>query len=178
MPFKATSQFLTTDQFHRPSLSKLNDDLFLFHWSPKEERKQYFDGNLVSSLPVMHIGPPPSAPTHDTPKIPSISSLTTAIIRSVDKLFFIFNPTGSKRLENGDLSELFSRNLSCCIHCVYKMGGFLLNFISVTLQTLITMQLLNAFGFNTIRTASFSHHSLRWRLILFVCLLLWLCFPP
>ncbi len=31
-PFKATSQFLMTDQFHWPSLSKLNDDLFPFHW--------------------------------------------------------------------------------------------------------------------------------------------------
>jgi hypothetical protein len=64
------------------------------------------------------------------------------------------------RLENGDLSELLSRNLCCCIHRIYKMGGFLSNFISVTLQTLGTMQLINAFGFNTIWTASFSHHTL------------------
>jgi hypothetical protein len=40
MPFKETSQFLTTDQFHGPSLSKVNDDLFPLHWSSEEERKQ------------------------------------------------------------------------------------------------------------------------------------------
>ncbi len=48
MPFKATSQFLTTDQFHWLSLSKLNNDLFPFHWLSKEECKQYFVGNSLS----------------------------------------------------------------------------------------------------------------------------------
>ncbi len=99
MPFKATSQFLTTDQFHWPSLSEFNNNLFPFHWSSEEERKKYFDGNSVSSLPVMHVGPPPSAPTYNTPMIPSISSLTTAIIRSADKLFFISNPIGSNEAQ-------------------------------------------------------------------------------
>ncbi len=77
------------------------------------------------------------------------------------------------RLKNGDLSGLLSRNLYHCIHCAYKMGGFLLNFTSVTLQSLGTMRSINAFGFNTIQTASFSCHSLGWRLILFICPLLW-----
>jgi hypothetical protein len=97
-PFKATSQFLTTDlksQFHWPSLSKLNNDLFPFQRSSEEERKQYFDGNSISSIPIMHIGPPPAAPIYDNPTIPSISTLTTAIIKSSDKLFFISNRIGT-----------------------------------------------------------------------------------
>ncbi len=98
MPFKATSQFLTTDlksQFHWPSLFELNNDLFPFQRSSEEERKQYFDGNSISSIPIMHIGPPPAVPIYNNPTIPSISTLTTAIIKSSDKLFFISNPIGT-----------------------------------------------------------------------------------
>jgi hypothetical protein len=178
MPFKATSQFLTTDQFHWPSLPELNDDLLPFHWLSEEECKQYFDGNSISSLPVLHVGPPPSAPTYNTPRIPFISSLTTAIIRSTDKLFFISNPTDSNEAREWRLVRDASRNLCHCINCVYKMGAFLSNFISVTLQTLGTTQLINAFGFNTIWMVSFSHHSLWWRLILFVRPLLRLTMLP
>jgi hypothetical protein len=90
-----TLQFFMTDLFHWPSLSELSNGLFPFHWLSKEEHRKYFDGNLVSSLPVMRIRPPPSAPTYNTYNIPPISSLTTAIIRSVDKLFFISDPIGS-----------------------------------------------------------------------------------
>ncbi len=97
-PFKATSQFLTTDlksQFHWPSLSEPNNNLFTFQWLSEEERKWYFDGNLMSSIPIMHIGPLPAAPIYNNPTIPSISTLTTAIIKSPDKLFFISNPIGT-----------------------------------------------------------------------------------
>ncbi len=177
MPFKATSQFLTTDQFHWTSLSELIDNLFPFHpfhWSSEEECKQYFDGNSVSSLSVLHIGPPPSTPTYDTPRIPSISSLTTAAIRSADKLFFVSNPTGSNEAQEWRLVRVaFQESMS--LYPLYLQDGrFLVKFQSITLQTLGTMQLINAFGFITIWTASFSHHSLQRKLILFIRPLLWL----
>jgi hypothetical protein len=122
MPFKATSQFLTTDQFHWTSLSELID------WSSEEECKQYFDGDLLSSLPVLHIGPPPSTPTYDTPKIPSISSLTTAAIRSTDKLFFISNPTGSNEAQEWRLVRVaFQESMS--LYPLYLQDGrFLVKF--------------------------------------------------
>jgi hypothetical protein len=128
MPFKATSQFLTTDQFHWPSLSELNNNLFPFHWSSEEEHKQYFDGNLVSSLPVLHVGPPPSAPTYDTPRIPSISSLTTAIIRSVDKLFFISNPTGSNEAQEWRLVRVAFQESMLLYPLCLQDGRFLVEF--------------------------------------------------
>jgi hypothetical protein len=128
MPFKATSQFLTTDQFHWPSLSEFNDDLFPFHWSSEEERNQYFDGNLVSSLPDLHVGPPPLATTCNTPRISSISSLTTAIIRSVDKLFFISNPTGSNEAQEWRLVRVaFQESMSLYPSCLQD-GRFLVEF--------------------------------------------------
>jgi hypothetical protein len=128
MPFKATSQFLTTDQFHWPSLSKLNDNLFLFHWSSEEERNRYFVGNLVSSLRVMHVGPPPSAPTYDTPTIPSIGSITPTIIKSSDKLFFISNPIGSNEARERRLVRVaFQESMSLYPSCLQD-GRFLVEF--------------------------------------------------
>jgi hypothetical protein len=128
MPFKATSQFLTTYQFHWPSLSELNNNLFPFHWSSKEECKQYFDGNLVSSIPVLHVGHPSSAPTYNTPRIPSINSLTTAIIRSVDKLFFISNPTGSNEAQEWRLVRVaFQESMLLYPSCLQD-GRFLVEF--------------------------------------------------
>jgi hypothetical protein len=81
------------------------------------------------------------------------------------------------RLENGDLSELPSRNLCRCIHHASRMGGSWLNFTSVTPLTLSSMQLISAFGFNTIQIANFSHHSPQWKLISSIHLILWLTKP-
>jgi hypothetical protein len=178
MPFKTTSQFLTTDQFHWPSLSELNDNLFPFHWLLEEEHKQYFDSILVSSLPDLHVGPHLLHPhTILLGFLPSAALLqpTSGAWTSYSSFLIQLAPI---RLENGDLSELLSKNLCCCIHRVYKMGDFLSNFISATLQTPGTMQLINTFGFNTIQTESFSHYSIHQRLILFVRPLLWLTKPP
>ncbi len=76
------------------------------------------------------------------------------------------------RLENGDLSELPSRSLCCCIHHASRMGGSWLNFTSVATLTLGSMQLISAFGFNTIQIANFSHHSPQRKLISSVHLIL------
>jgi hypothetical protein len=122
MPFKPTSQLLTTDQFHWLSLSELNNDLFPFHWSSKKERKQYLDGNLVSSFP------PPSAPTYNTPMIPSISSLTTTIIRSADKLFFISNLIGSNEAQEWRLVRVAFQEFISLYPLCLQDGRFLVEF--------------------------------------------------
>ncbi len=97
-PFKISANFLRTDQvldFHWPSLSELNDDLFPFPWSSEKERHHYLSGDSISTLPVMYTGPPPSAPTYSTPTIPPLSILTRSIIQSSNKLFFISNSIGT-----------------------------------------------------------------------------------
>jgi hypothetical protein len=129
--FKATSQFLTTDlksQFHWPSLFKLNDDLFPFQWLSEEERKQYFDGDSISSIPIMHIRPPPAVPIYDKPTIPSISTLTTAIIKSSDKLFFISNPIGTNEAWEWRLIKIaFQESMLLYPSCLQD-GRFLVEF--------------------------------------------------
>ena len=130
-PFKAALQFLTTDrknQFHWPSLSELNDDLVPFQWSSEEERAQYFDGDSISSIPIMHVGPPPAAPVYDSPTVPSISTLTTAIIKSADKLFFISNRTGTNDARKWRLVRIaFQESMSLYPSCLQD-GRFLVEF--------------------------------------------------
>jgi hypothetical protein len=176
-PFKATSPFLSTDlksQLNWPSLSELNVNVFPFQWLSEEERKQYFDSKSISSITIMHIGPLSAAPIYDNPTFPSISTLTTAIIKSSDKLFLFQIQSAPTRLENGDLSESPSRNLCRCIHHASRMEGSWLNFTSVTPLTVSSMQLISAFGFNTIQIANFSHHSPQRKLISSVHLDFWL----
>ncbi len=131
MPFKATSQFLTTDhksQFHWPSLSKLNNDLFPFQWLSEEEHKRYFDGDSISSIPIMHVGPPPAGPIYNSPRIPSISTLTTAIIKSSDKLFFISNQIGTNEAREWRLVRIaFRESMSLYPSCLQD-GRFLVEF--------------------------------------------------
>ncbi len=76
----------------------------------------------------MHVGPPPSAPTFDTPKIPYISSLTTAIIRSADKLFFISNLIGSNEAQEWRLVGVAFQESMLLYPLWLQDGRFLVNF--------------------------------------------------
>ncbi len=105
-PFKISANFLRTDQvldFHWPSLSELNDDLFPLPWSSEEEWHHYLLGDSISTLPVMYAGPPPSAPTYSTPTTPPLSILTRSIIQSSKKLFFISNSIGTNEARKWQL---------------------------------------------------------------------------
>jgi hypothetical protein len=111
-----------------PSLSELNDDLAPFQWSSEEERRPYFDGYSISSIPIMHVGPPPAAPIYDSPTIPSISTLTTTIIKSSDKLFFISNRTGTNEAREWRLVRIaFQESMSLYPSCLQD-GRFLVEF--------------------------------------------------
>jgi hypothetical protein len=45
--------------------------------------------NSTSLLPVFTTGPPPAAPIHPIPAVPSIQLMAAAIVRSTNHLFFV-----------------------------------------------------------------------------------------
>jgi hypothetical protein len=76
----------------------------------------------------MHIGPPPATLIYDNPTIPSISTLTTAIIKSSDKLFFISNPIGTNEAREWRLIRIaFQESMSLYPSCLQN-GRFLVEF--------------------------------------------------
>ena len=97
-PFQVASNLAITDRcaaFHCPSLSELNDKFAPFPWANDKEFQQYTHGDSITKLPVMAMGPPPAAPAHSIPKTPAIHLLTAAIIKSVDRLFFVSHSIGA-----------------------------------------------------------------------------------
>jgi hypothetical protein len=91
-PYKVAAQLAITDRclaFQWPSLLELNDKIAPYCWESKEERQRYLDEISIILLPLLLRGPPPAAPTHAIPAIPSISLLVAAIVRSTDSLFFV-----------------------------------------------------------------------------------------
>jgi hypothetical protein len=130
-PITPFTNFLTTDQdsdFHWPSLSKLNDDLFPFPWSSEEERHLYLSGDSISTHPIMYTGPPPSAPTYSTPTLPPLSILTRSIIQSSDILFFISHSIGTNNAREWQLVQVaLQESMSLYPSCLQD-GCFLVKF--------------------------------------------------
>jgi hypothetical protein len=86
-PNQVATNLAITDQclaFCWPSLSELNDKVAPFCWESNDEHQQYMDENSTSLPPVFTTGPPPAAPIHPIPAIPSIQLLVAAIIRSTN----------------------------------------------------------------------------------------------
>ncbi len=91
-PYQVATNLAITDwclAFCWPSLSKLNDEVAPFHWESDDEHQWYMDKNSISLLPAFTTGPPPAAPIHPIPAIPSILLLVAAIVQNTDCLFFI-----------------------------------------------------------------------------------------
>jgi hypothetical protein len=91
-PYKVAAQLALTNKclaFHWPSLSELNNNIAPYCWESKEERQRYLNKVDIIPLPLLITGPPPAAPTHAFPAVPSISLLVAAIMRSANRLFFI-----------------------------------------------------------------------------------------
>jgi hypothetical protein len=130
-PFKTSTNFLTTNQdsdFHWPSLSELNDDLFPFPWLSDEEHRLYLSGDSISTHPIMYTGPPPSAPTYSAPTIPPLSILTWSIIQSSDKLFFISHSIGTNDTCKWQLVQVaLQESMSLYPSCLQD-GRFLVEF--------------------------------------------------
>jgi hypothetical protein len=97
-PFKVPTHLATTGhwaEFHCPSVSELNNEITPFKWFVDAEFQRYMDGDSITMLPVLNTGPPPAAPNHTIPTLPTIHLLTAAIIQSTDKLFFVSHSIGS-----------------------------------------------------------------------------------
>jgi hypothetical protein len=70
-------------------LSELNNEIAPYRWESKEEHQRYLDKINIILLLSLLTGPPPAAPTHAIPAIPSILLLVATIVRSTDRLFFV-----------------------------------------------------------------------------------------
>ena len=99
-PFWVSTNFITTSDtlaLQWPTLAELNNELCPYPWSHNEEFNQYLSGNAdsLNIVPGFYMGPPPSEPLCATPTIPPAAILAQQIIKSSDKLFFIFNSIGA-----------------------------------------------------------------------------------
>jgi hypothetical protein len=120
-----------TDQcaaFHWPSLSEFNDEIAPFPWSSNDKYWLYLEGDSITKLPVLMTGPSPLAPTHSVPTIPEIHLLTAAIIKSMDRLFFVLHSIGANDAREWRLAQVaFSDSVSIYPLCTLD-GRFLIEF--------------------------------------------------
>jgi hypothetical protein len=96
--FQVPANLAQTDQcttFYWPSLSELNDEIAPFPWSSKDVYWHYLEGDSVTKLPVLITGPRPAAPTHSVPTVLEIQLLMAAIIKSMDRLYFVSHSIGA-----------------------------------------------------------------------------------
>jgi hypothetical protein len=131
-PFKFAKDMLAqTNQcaaFHWPSLSELNDDIAPFPLADNFEYERYMAGDSISGIPVLTTGPPPAAPNHPIPSIPAIHLLTGAIIRSMDRLFFVSHSIGANDAREWHLARVaFHDSISIYPSCTLG-GRFLFEF--------------------------------------------------
>ncbi len=130
-PYKVAAQLALTDRclaFHWPSLSELNDEIAPYRWESEEERRSYLNKNDSIPLPSLITGPPPAAPTHEIPAIPSILLLVAAIVHSTDRLFFVSCRFGDNEAREWRLARVaFMDSMSLHPSCTLD-GRFLFEF--------------------------------------------------
>ncbi|KAL3803378.1 hypothetical protein HJC23_009342 [Cyclotella cryptica] len=100
-PFQlpATSQYVARyEPFHWLSLSELNDEMAPFGWTIDDVHNADEDVDPFSP-PAMYTGPPPVMPLYKPPRVPDTSTLSTNIVKSTDRLFFISHeiPNSNRR---------------------------------------------------------------------------------
>ncbi len=130
-PYKVVTNLAITDRcqaFRWPSLSKLNKEVVPFCWESNEERWRYMDENIITPVPAFWIGPPPAAPVHPIPAVPSIQLLVAAIVRSTDHLFFVSCRFGDNNAQEWQLARVaFMDSMSLYPSCTLD-GRFLFKF--------------------------------------------------
>ena len=130
-PYKASANFSTTDrcqEFHWLSLAELNEELDSSTWVNDEDYKRYIAGDCIDIHPVFATGPPPEPPSVSIPTIPSVESITAAIVNSSDKLFFISVPIGDNDVREWRLVSLaFKQSVALYPSCMQD-GRFLFEF--------------------------------------------------
>jgi hypothetical protein len=130
-PFKVAANLATIGhcaEFHWPSLSELNDEIAPFQWHNDAEFRRYMDGDSIATRSVLNTGPPPAAPKHTIPAIPTIHLLTAAIIQSSDKLFFVSLSIGLNDARKWRLARVsFQDSMSLYPSCTQD-GRYLFKF--------------------------------------------------
>ncbi len=142
-PYRIVTNLATTDRclaFHWPTLAELNNKVAPSWWESNDECWRYMDENSISTLPAFTTGPPPAAPIHPVPAVPSIQLLVAAIIRSTDCLFFVSCKFGGNDARRWLLCPF--------ILCTPMMAGSCLSFIFATQLIGVTVLLINVIGFN------------------------------
>ena len=128
---KVSANFSTTDrcqEFHWLSLAELNEELDSSTWVNDEDYKRYIAGDCIDIHPVFATGPPPEPPSVSIPTIPSVESITAAIVNSSDKLFFISVPIGDNDVREWRLVSLaFKQSVALYPSCMQD-GRFLFEF--------------------------------------------------
>ncbi len=82
----------------------------------------------IIPLPLLLTGPPPAAPSHAIPAIPSILLLVAAIMRSTDRLFFVSCKFGNNDAREWRLARVaFMDSMSLYPSCTLD-GRFLFEF--------------------------------------------------
>ncbi len=131
-PFWVPSNFLFANtglEFHRPTLAKLNKDLFLCHWDLDTDLPKHQDDNEAIPSPGFYTGPPPSTPTY-TPDIPPANVLAQHIIASQDRLFFFSHAIGSGDVHEWRLIHVaFEATMSLYLSCLVD-EHYLVDFLS------------------------------------------------
>ena len=131
-PFKLPAHLATVppkNGFYWPSVAELNDEMFPFPWEPGEREALSVPANSVDEVEVFYDGPPPAAPsTVPPPSVPTISTLSSAIVQSSAKLFFVAHSLGSSsyrewRLVRVALADSLALHPSCL-----QDGRFLVDF--------------------------------------------------
>jgi hypothetical protein len=130
-PYKVAAQLALTDKclaFHWPSLSELNNDIAPYCWEIEEEHQRYLNEVDIIPLPSLITGPPPAAPTHAIPAVPSILLLVAAIVRSTDRLFFVSCRFGNNNAREWRLARVaFMDSMSLYPSCTLN-SRFLFEF--------------------------------------------------
>jgi hypothetical protein len=109
-------------------LSELNNEIAPYHWESEEECRRYLDKNGIFPLPALITGPPPAAPTHPIPAIPSILLLVVTIVCSTDHQFFVLCKFGNNNAREWRLARVVFLDLMSFYPLCTRDGRFLFEF--------------------------------------------------
>ena len=131
-PFQVANLFVDVGDFkdfHWPTLSELNDNLYPYFWRNDDERCHFMTDDPPFNPPVMYNGPPPLPPTPapQSSSPPTITELAPHIITSTDKLFFIAYALGEATREWRLVRVAFNDSISLYPSALQD-GRFLVEF--------------------------------------------------
>ena len=128
--------FAVQEAFRWPTCQEMDADMDPFPWRPGERERiesESIDGDTAQQAAVMvstmYNGPPPAPlePAPVTPKVPSIGTLVTSIIKSVDRLFLVADDADPHFIEWRLVRVALDGSMSLHPSCLQD-GRFLVEF--------------------------------------------------